>query len=101
MARYFAKIEDNVVTQVIVADTKKWCSDTLDGTWVETFKDKDGHNYASKGYTYHADRKNFAPPQPYPSWTLGDDCRWVAPVPMPEHSRATWDEEKLEWVIFK
>ncbi len=33
---HYAKVEDGVVTQVIVADSKEWCQANLGGTWVQT-----------------------------------------------------------------
>jgi hypothetical protein len=31
---HYAKVEDGVVTQVIVADNKEWCEANLGGIWV-------------------------------------------------------------------
>jgi hypothetical protein len=33
---HFAKVEDGLVTQVIVADSQQWCEANLGGTWVQT-----------------------------------------------------------------
>ena len=97
MARYFAELKDNIVQRVIVADNQAWCEANLGGVWVETFMDTPGHNYAGIGYTYHADRTNFAAPQPYPSWLLNDACQWQAPIAQPD-GMWVWDEATLSWL---
>ena len=60
---HYAKIEDGVVTQVIVAHSKLWCEETLGGTWVKTSYNTRGgvhllggeplnKNYAGIGYLW-------------------------------------------------
>jgi hypothetical protein len=96
---HFAKVENGVVTEVIVAEQD--FVDTLDGTWIQTsystyggkHVDDEGNddggvplrkNYAGIGFTYDADRDAFIPPQPYPYWSLNDDtCLWEAPIAQP------------------
>jgi hypothetical protein len=109
MAQY-AKVEDGVVTQVIVADNKEWCETNLGGTWVQTSYNTVGNvntreggialhkNYAGIGYTW--DGTGFAAPQPYASWSLNSDTYlWEAPTPMPtDDKRYTWDEATTSWV---
>jgi hypothetical protein len=55
-------------------------------------------NYAGIGYSW--DGEGFAPPQPYPSWSLDlFSYQWQAPVAMPEDDkRYTWDEATTSWV---
>ena len=106
---HYAKVEDGVVTQVIVADTKEWCEANLGGTWIQTSYNTQGgvhklggtplnKNYAGIGYTF--DGTGFAAPQPFASWTLNDDTYlWEAPTPMPNDGKSySWNEEDLEWV---
>ena len=107
---HYAKVEDGVVTQVIVADNKEWCETNLGGTWIQTSYNTYGNvhtlggtplnkNYAGIGFTW--DGTGFAAPQPFPSWTKNSDTYlWEAPVAMPteEGKRYTWDEELLAWV---
>ena len=106
---HYAKVEDGVVTQVIVADTREWCEANLGGTWVQTSYNTKGNqhpegrplhkNYAGIGYTW--DGSGFAAPQPFPSWTKNSDTYlWEAPTPMPteEGKRYTWDEATTSWV---
>jgi hypothetical protein len=107
---HYAKVEDGVVTQVIVADNKEWCEANLGGTWVQTSYNTLGgvnnrpggealhKNYAGIGYTF--DGTGFAAPQPYPSWTKNlDTYLWEAPTPMPTDGKLyTWDEATTSWV---
>ena len=105
---HYARVEDGVVTQVIVADTREWCEANLGGTWVQTSYNTKGNqhpegrplhkNYAGIGYTW--DGTGFAAPQPYPSWTKNSDTYlWEAPVAMPtDDKRYTWDEATTSWV---
>ena len=105
---HFAKVVNNIVTQVIVAD-QVWV-DSLDGTWVQTSYNTQGgvhllgdtplrKNYAGIGSTYDSDRDAFYAPQPFPSWTLNEDsCIWEPPTPMPEDSMCYWDENTLSWI---
>ena len=105
---HYAKVEDGVVTQVIVADSKEWCQANLGGTWVQTSYNTHGNqhpegrplnkNYAGIGYSW--DGIGFAAPQPYPSWSLNSDTYlWQSPTPMPtDDKRYTWDEETISWV---
>lgn len=67
MATYFAQIEDNKVTQVIVADQS--FVDSIGGTWVETFMEGGKHfHYAGIGYNW--DGTGFYAPQCHPEATL-------------------------------
>lgn len=107
---HWAKVEDGIVEQVIVADTGEWCETNLGGTWVQTsyntlggVNSRDGgialhKNYAGVGYSW--DGIGFAAPQPYPSWTLNSNSYlWEAPTPMPtDGKRYAWDEETLSWI---
>ena len=107
---HYAKVEDGVVTQVIVADNKEWCETNLGGTWVQTSYNTVGNvntreggvalhkNYAGIGYTW--DGTGFAAPQPYPSWTKNSDTYlWEAPVVKPTDDKFyTWNEATTSWV---
>ncbi len=105
---HYAKVENGIVTQVIVADNKEWCENNLGGTWVQTSYNTQGgvnnrpggealnKNYAGIGYTW--DGVGFAAPKPYPSWTLNSDTYlWESPTPMPTGGYWYWNEENLEW----
>jgi hypothetical protein len=98
---YFAEIDPHTkeVFRVIRAKSKLWCEYELDGTWVKTYKNTEGKNYAGKGYIYHPDKDDFSAPKPYPSWTLDDQCHWQPPVAQPDDGNYyTWDEESQSWI---
>lgn len=110
---HFAKVENGVVTQVIVIEqdvlnTGLWGDPSQ---WVQTSYNTHGgqhpegaplrKNFAGIGYTYDVDRDAFIPPKPYPSWVLNEDtCLWNAPTPMPTGDNLiyTWDEETTSWI---
>jgi len=112
---HFAKLENNVVTQVIVVSNQDildenkqeseqkgidFCSNLLGGTWKQTsYNAKIRKNYAGIGYTYDEGRDAFIPPKPYNSWLLDETtCQWKAPVDYPtDGKRYTWNEEKTSW----
>ena len=96
---HYAKIEDDIVTQVIVAEQEY--IDTKEGTWIQTSYDGSSRkNYAGIGYTYDSSRDAFIPPKPYPSWVLNEDtCNWEAPVTIPDDGKQyRWDESITNWV---
>lgn len=96
---YFAKIVNNIVTDVIVADQS--FVDTQEGTWVET--DINGispKNYAAIGDTYDGVNGAFIAPQPFPSWSLDSNFRWQAPVVRPDDTGDyKWDEAQQNWIL--
>ena len=116
---HFAKIENGIVTKVIVAelDFFETFIDNIPGQWIQTsYNTKGGvhynngipsddqskafrKNYAGIGYTYDQNRDAFIPPKPFNSWTLNEDsCLWEAPVAYPEDGqRYTWNEETTSW----
>ena len=112
---HFAKIENNVVTQVIVVANKDtadangvekeyigaaFCEKLFGGTWKQTsYNGTIRKNYAGIGYTYNADIDAFVPPKPVPSWVLNNEtAQWEAPVPMPEGGMYSWDEDTGSWI---
>jgi hypothetical protein len=109
---HYAKIEDGIVTQVIVADGPDWCEENLGGEWIQTSYNMQGgvhsggkrplnKNYAGIGYTF--DGIGFAPPQPYDSWTLNTNTYlWDSPIPYPEDGTIyTWNEETTSWDLIE
>ena len=118
---HYAKIENNIVTNVIVAEQE--FIDTQSGTWVQTSYNtignvhygQDGNpdggvalraNYAGVGYTYDENNDVFYAPKPYASWTLADTWQWVCPVTYPDDDKMyTWDEDVYQadnskgWVL--
>ena len=99
---YFAKVVDNVVTNVLVADQDFIDNllDTSPGRWIETFLDGSKRkNYAGIGFTYDMGMDAFIPPQPFASWTLDEDtCDWKPPVAYPSDGKFySWNEDKKSW----
>jgi len=72
---YFAQLdENNIVTQVIVAD--KSFVDSIGGIWVETFMNSE-KKYAGIGDTYDATRDAFISPKCHDEATLDEaTCQW-------------------------
>jgi hypothetical protein len=110
---HYAKVEDGIVTQVIVAEADFFDTyvDTSAGEWIKTSYNTHAgvhihggtplrKNYAGIGFLYDEDKDAFIPPQPYPSWVLNEEtCRWSAPVEVVDDGRPySWDEKTLSWV---
>ena len=119
---HFAKVQDGIVTQVIVAEPEFFDTfvDSSPGEWVQTSYNTRGgvhykpntsepsedqtkalrKNYAGVGYTYDKQRDAFIPPKPFASWVLNEDtCLWGAPTPMPTDGKLyQWDEATTSWV---
>ena len=110
---HFAKVENGVVTQVIVIEQDvlnlgHWGDPAL---WIQTSYNTSGgvhrlggtplrKNYAGIGYTYDSGRDAFIPPKPYASWLLNEStCQWSAPTAMPTDNKMYhWDEATTSWV---
>ena len=99
---HFAKLNNNTVTEVIVAE-QDFINSGLVGDsflWVQTSFNKNFRkNYAGIGFTYDKTRDAFIPPKPYASWTLVEDtCQWKAPSAMPDDGKMyEWDEDTTSW----
>ena len=107
---HFAKILNNKVTQVIVAEPEFFNSfvDTSPGEWIQTSYNTLGgqhpegrplrKNYAGIGFTYDRERDAFYDQRPYPSWTLDEEtCHWVPPVAHPGDGDYEWNEATTSW----
>ena len=114
---HFAKVEDGIVTAVIVAE-QDFIDKHCEGMWVQTSYNTRGgihygqdgkpdggtalrKNYAGIGYTYDEDRDAFIPPKPYDSWLLDEDtCIWKSPTPYPDdEKRYVWNEGNQTWEL--
>lgn len=109
---HFARVENGIVKQVIVAD-----QDFIDnlvsdapGEWIETSYHTYGgehseggtplrKNYAGIGFTYDSDKDAFIPIKPFDSWILNETtCLWEAPVDKPDDGNVyIWNEETQSW----
>jgi len=99
-AQYFAQIDNNnIVTKVAVVQQEflEANPQRYPGTWVETFFNTAGKQYAGVGYEYLPATKNFRPQQPFASWTWANDI-WNPPTPMPSGPGWLWNEAELAWV---
>lgn len=106
---HFAKVENGLVTQVIVAEQDFINTGIVGHGWIQTSYNTHANqhpegrplrgNYAGIGYTYDAVNDVFYAPQPYPSWTLNTTTwLWDAPIPMPQDNQVyVWDESSLSW----
>ena len=124
---HFAKVEDGIVTQVIVSEQD--FVDTQEGTWVQTSYNTRGgkhyapnsytedggtplrKNYAGIGYTYDSSRDAFIAEKPHASWTLNEGtCQWEAPLDYPADGKDVdgnpadghdyeWDESITNWKV--
>lgn len=112
---HFAKIENNIVTQVIVVHNNElldangveqeaigqaFCTNLLGGNWKQTsYNATFRKNYAGVGYSYDTDLDAFIPPRPYPSWCLNTTtCLWEPPAPYPaDNNLYVWNEETSVW----
>jgi hypothetical protein len=99
---YFAQINnENIVIQVVIAETIDWVNEKISGNWIETSLDGSiRYNYASIGDTYNSTYDAFISPKVFASWVLNESTyQWEAPTPMPtDDKRYRWDEETISWV---
>lgn len=109
---HFAKVENGIVTQVIVAEQDFINTGAVGdpSTWKQTSYNTRGgvhydpntgepsadqskalrKNYAGIGYVYDAGRDAFYAPSPFPSWVIDEaTCYFSAPQPMPEDNGTT------------
>ena len=103
---HFAKIENGIVTEVIVAEQDFINSGAVgDPTkWIQTSYNRTiRKNYAGIGYHYNKQLDTFISPKPFDSWVLnGKECSWEAPVEKPNDDKFyTWNETTLSWTETK
>lgn len=121
---HFAKVENGIVTQVIVAEQDVIDSGLFGTGWIQTsYNTVAGihvlggtplrKNYAGVGSIYDSVRDAFYSPKPYPSWALDEDtCVWQPPVLYPVDGVSSltqtafpdeglkvyeWDESIVNW----
>ena len=119
---HFAKVENGIVTRVIVAEQDFINSGAVGDPyqWIQTSYNTHGGihygqngqpdggialraNYAGIGYTYNSTDDVFYAPQPYSSWTISAPTwEWQAPVPYPTDGKMyKWNETTLSWVVIE
>jgi hypothetical protein len=98
---HYAKIENNQVTNIIVAEQDFINSGAVGNpsNWIKVFDNNGTEIYSvGIGYTYDAELDAFISPKPFNSWIL-NGTTWSAPVPYPQDTnRYMWDEETLTWI---
>jgi len=99
---HFAKVEDSIVTNVIVAEQDFINSGVVGDSflWIQTsYNNNFRKNFAGVGYTYDKARDAFIEPKPFASWILVEDtCQWQPPVAHPDDDkRYEWDEDTTNW----
>jgi len=118
---HFAKVQDGIVTKVIVAEPEFFDTfvDSSPGEWIQTsYNTKAGihynpetrepsvdqskalrKNYAGIGYTYNKTLDAFIPPKPHASFVLDEQtCTWRSAVACPTDGNSyVWDEENGVW----
>lgn len=113
---HFAKIENGIVTQVIVVSNDEcpgdfpvgeqsgidFCKSLLgqETEWKQTsYNNNFRVRFAGIGYEYSSEHDAFIAPKPYDSWTLNETkLEYEAPVKYPEDGGIyLWDEANLEW----
>lgn len=119
---HFAKIENGLVTNVIVAEqdfidmllannpTEQWVQTSYNTRGGVHYDPQTGlpsadqtkalrKNYASIGFAYDSSLDVFIPPKPYPSWLLhSQTAQWTPPIPMPQDGKVyMWNEAEVNW----
>lgn len=98
---HFAKVENGIVTNVIVAEQEFIDTGALGdpASWIQTsYNGSIRGLFAGIGYIYDAELDVFLPPKPFESWTVNSETKsWQAPVPCPSEGRWIWNESEQQW----
>jgi hypothetical protein len=110
---HYAKVENGIVTQVIVAEQEFINSGAVGdpAQWIQTSYNTQGgvhtmggtplrKNYAGVGFLYLEEHDAFVPPKLNASWVLKEDATgWEPPIAKPTDGKNyVWDELTLSWV---
>ena len=107
---HFAKVENGIVVQVVVAEQEFIDTGALGHGWVQTSYNTIGGvhtqggtplrgNYAGVGFTYDATNDVFYAPQPFDNWVMNSSWLWVPPIAMPvDEYFYEWNQETTAWV---
>jgi hypothetical protein len=106
---HFAKVENGIVTSVIVAEQDFIDTGAVGHGWIQTSYNTLGNqhpegrplrgNYAGIGYTYDDVNDVFIAPKPFDNWVL-DTATWLwnPPIAMPvDEYFYTWNQETTAW----
>ena len=98
---HFAKLNNNIVTEVIVAEQDFINSGAVGDSflWVQTsYNNNFRKQYAGIGYTYNKVNDVFILPQPFASWTLDASFDWQPPIAKPDDDKMyAWNEDTQAW----
>ena len=97
---HFAKIQNGIVTEVIVAEQDFINSGAVGdpNKWIQSsYNSNIRGTYAGLGYLYIEELDIFVPPKPFESWSLDDNGNWVAPVSRPTEGNWIWNESEQRW----
>jgi hypothetical protein len=109
---HFAKVNNGIVEQVIVAEPDFFNNfiDSSPGEWIQTSYNTHGgihllggtplrKNFAAIGYSYNKELDAFISPKPFNSWILDEStCFWNPPLEYPQDEKLyIWNEEILNW----
>jgi hypothetical protein len=109
---HFAKIVDNKVVNVIVAEPEFFETfiDSSPGLWLQTSYNTHGgvhklggtplrKNFAGIGWNYDAEHDAFYEPQPFSKWNLNmESFLWEPPIPMPDDgNKYLWNDADGVW----
>jgi hypothetical protein len=103
MTSNFAKVEGDIVSNVIVADANFVTTLKDKSSWIACSNDQsDKGLFAYVGGKYDSTTKEFFPPQQFKSWTFDrNSWEWIPPIPylsgLPVGTIAIWDETKINW----
>jgi hypothetical protein len=94
----FAVIENEIVVNTIIAQSKAIAEELTGNTCVEFTIEP-----AEPGGTYAGGK--FIKRKPFPSWVTDGDADWLPPVERPEFDKENpksyvWDEETISWLEF-
>lgn len=91
----FAKIENGIVTNVIVSNQD--FINSVGGQWEETDPDYKG-KFAGIGDTWDSQKQKFIPPRPFDSWSLDENDKWIPPV-LQTDELTIWNETSKTWEL--
>ena len=118
----YAKVENNIVTNMIVADKEFIDSVVLEGLYLECTPRAWGgivhgekgepkpdptikairHNYPDIGSIYDPEKDIFYPAHPNDgtTWVINENFIWARPTPIPNRDMPyVWDEPTLSWIL--
>lgn len=100
---HFAKVENGVVTNVIVAEQEFIDSGAVGdpASWIQTsYNNNFRKRFAGIGFLYNSELDVFILPKPFESWVFNDQTlEWESPISYPDDGKGYhWDETTLSWL---